>query len=335
MPSESPSRLRELLYAPNRVGNTFENPWGASRNSLLDLLRWQLARNAYDKRKPPEVPVVPNDGGSLAGREGSGSLTWVGHATFAVHDDEDVFLTDPYFGPRALLPRRRTPPGVPLESVPAHAFAVLSHNHYDHLDAWTVERLPKDLRWLVPLGLARWFRARGRANVQELDWWQSTRFGRWTVTCVPVQHWSARLEHGRNRTLWCGWVLDSGARRYFFAGDSGYFHGFQEIGRRFGRIDVAMLPIGAYEPRWLMRYQHMDPADAYRAFQDLDARFLVPMHWGTFDLTDEPIDEAPRVLSQVVERSGGDPSRVRLLAVGERWRVPDAKHEAAGAAAAR
>jgi N-acyl-phosphatidylethanolamine-hydrolysing phospholipase D len=301
---------------------------------VLDLLRWQLSSNPYDKRRRPEVPMVANDGRNLSGREGSSALTWVGHATFAVHDDEDVFLTDPHWGPRALLPRRRTPPGVPLESVPQHAFAVLSHNHYDHLDAYTVERLPKDMKWFVPMGLASWFRARGRENVVELDWWRSAHHGRWTVTCVPVQHWSARIEQGRNTTLWCGWIVDSGTRKYFFSGDTGYFHGFEEIGKRFGTIDVAMLPIGAYEPRWFMRHQHMDPSEALQAFRDLGARYLLPMHWGTFDLTDEPLDEAPRELARVLEQSGDDPSRVHVMAVGERWKLPEVKADAVAAVAA-
>ena len=119
----------------------------------------------------------------------------------------------------------------------------------------------------------------------------------------------------RNSTLWCGWLLDNGSRRWYFAGDSGFFHGFAEIGRRFGPIDVAFLPIGAYEPRWFMKYQHMDPAEALQAFQDLGARHMVPMHWGAFDLTDEPADLAPRVLKD----TGADPERVHILAVGERW----------------
>ena len=124
----------------------------------------------------------------------------------------------------------------------------------------------------------------------------------------------------RNSALWCSWLLDSGKRRVYFAGDSGAFPGFAEIGRRLPGIDVALLPIGAYEPRWFMRYQHMDPAEAYRAFHDLGARWMLPMHWGTFDLTDEPADLAPEVLAQVVAAAGGDP-RVHTLAIGERWRM--------------
>jgi N-acyl-phosphatidylethanolamine-hydrolysing phospholipase D len=310
------------LFAPHREGNRFWNPWARQEVRALDFLRWQLAANPWDKSRAPHVPIVANDGASLAGVEHSATVTWVGHATVAVHDEGDVFLTDPHFGPRALFPRRLTPPGIPIESVPADAFAVLSHNHYDHLDAWTVERLPASMQWFVPLGLADWFRARGRTNVVELDWWQSARYGRFTVTCLPAQHWSRRIEQSTNRSLWCGWLVDSGERRYFFAGDSGYFHGFAEIGRRYGPIDVALLPIGAYEPRWFMRYQHMNPAEAYQAFRDLHARQMIGVHWGTFDLTDEPIDEAPRALADAVAKAGGDPTAAITLAIGETWHVP-------------
>jgi N-acyl-phosphatidylethanolamine-hydrolysing phospholipase D len=245
----------------------------------------------------------------------------VGHSTFALQDGGDVVLTDPHWGARALLPKRLKPPGIPLHSVPEGAFAVLSHNHYDHLDSWTVRQLPAAMPWFVPLGLAKWFRDRGRHQVVELDWWQSVRHGRWTLTCLPAQHWSNRLGVPRNATLWCSWLLDCGERRYYFAGDSGYYQGFAEIGRRFAPLDVAFLPIGAYEPRWFMRYQHADPTEGYQAFLDLGARTMIPMHWGCFDLTDEPADLAPKVLARVLEEKGADRERVRILAVGERWRI--------------
>ena len=312
-----------LLYAPHRDGAHFFNPWAVLPLRSSDVLRWRLSRNPYDKNRSPQVQALANDGASLAGVESSASLTWVGHATFAVHDDADVFLTDPHFGGRALLPRRVQPPGIPLASVPPDAFAVISHNHYDHLDEETVEALPASVTWFVPLGLAEWFRERGRERVIELDWWESARHGRWTLTCLPSQHWSRRIGHGRNEALWCSWLLDSGERRYYFAGDTGYFHGFAEFGRRFGPIDVAMLPIGAYEPRWLMHYQHMDPAETWRAFLDLGARWLAPMHWGTFDLTDEPVDLPPRELLRAIGEAKGDAARVKLFAIGERWHLPE------------
>jgi N-acyl-phosphatidylethanolamine-hydrolysing phospholipase D len=337
MHPETEANWQALLHAPHLAHGRYFNPWGQPSRGVRDLLRWKLGHNPYDKRRPPCVPVVPNDGTYLADPGAPDSITWVGHATFAVQDGGEVFLTDPHWGARALLPRRHSPPGIPLAAVPAQAFAVLSHNHYDHLDAWTVARLPPGVDWYAPLGLARWLRrrqARSAAGappaVRELDWWESVRRGRWTLTCLPAQHWSNRLDSRRNSTLWCSWLLDSGRRRYYFAGDSGYFPGFAEIGRRYAPmapIDVAFLPIGAYEPRWFMAYPHMDPADAWRACLDLGARWMVPMHWGTFDLTDEPIDLPPKVLLEVIAAGAGsaggagatDSGRVRLLAIGERW----------------
>ncbi|MEE9608155.1 MAG: MBL fold metallo-hydrolase [Myxococcota bacterium] len=320
LPADRPEA--KLLYAPHAANGEFFNPWSPRRQSFWRLLRWGLSRNPYDKSGAPEVPAVPNDGTYLAAAEHSATITWVGHSTFAVHDRDDVFLTDPHFGERALIPRRIVPPGIPLESVPPDAFAVISHNHYDHLDAFSVEALPDSVEWYVPLGMGEWFRERGRARVVELDWWQSARRGRWTITCLPAQHWSRRIGQDYNEALWCSWLIDSGDFRYYFAGDTGYFHGFREYRRRFAPIDVAMLPIGAYAPRFIMRYQHLNPEEAYRAYRDLGARFMLPMHWGTFDLTDEPADLPPRVLAQVVRDSGGDPERVRTLQIGERWKIP-------------
>ncbi len=315
---------RGALYAPHRDEEGFFNPWSRFvRPTLWNMLEWKTADNPYDKDREPLVPRVENDGGYLAGVEHSATVTWVGHATFAVHDRGDVFLTDPHFSKRALIPARAVPPGLPIESIPADAFAVVSHNHYDHLDEATVKGLPASVGWYVPKGLAGWFRDRGREDVTELDWWESARRGRFTITCLPSQHWSLRIGQGENETLWCAWFVDSGDYRYFFAGDTGYFGGFAEYGRRFAPIDVAMLPIGAYEPRWFMAYQHMDPAEAYQAFLDLQAGTMLPMHWGTFDLTDEPLDWPPAELARAVAARSGTDERVRVMAVGERWKVPE------------
>ncbi|HEX4498314.1 MAG TPA: MBL fold metallo-hydrolase [Thermoanaerobaculia bacterium] len=321
-PEAPPAADTDLLYAPHGETGRFFNPWAPPFESrITDLLRWKFGgKNPYDKSAPPRVPVVANDGAYLKDRGAPDSVTWVGHSAFAVQDGGEVFLTDPHFGQRALLPKRKSPPGIPLAAVPPDAFAVLSHNHYDHLDAWSVEHLPASMPWFVPLGLAGFLRERGRQAV-ELDWWQSVRHGRWTLTCLPAQHWSNRFGVARNASLWCSWLLDSGTRRYYFAGDSGYFSGFAEIGRKLAPIDVAFLPIGAYEPRWFMRPQHADPEEAYQAFLDLGARAMIPMHWGCFDLTDEPVDLPPKVLEQVLERRGADRTRVRTMAVGERWTI--------------
>ncbi|MFQ5914527.1 MAG: MBL fold metallo-hydrolase [Nitrospinota bacterium] len=320
------SRKPESLYAPHGRPDTWFNPWWSNPNTTWGYWKMKLFyRNEWieAKSRPPNVPRVENDGAYLAKPERSTSIAWVGHCTFVVKDGSDTWLTDPHFGERAFWPKRWHPPGVPVEKIPPDAFAVLSHNHYDHMSAWTVEALPETVAWFVPMGLADWFRDRGRRRVVELDWWQSARHGRWKVTCLPAQHWSNRFGMGRDSTLWCSWLVESERRKFFFAGDTGYFHGFAEYGRKFGPIDAAMLPIGAYAPRWFMRYSHLSPAEAYRAFRELRARWMLPMHWGTFDLTDEPIDQPPKELSRVVRRSGGDPGAVRTLAVGERWHMMD------------
>jgi N-acyl-phosphatidylethanolamine-hydrolysing phospholipase D len=318
------SREASSLYLAHGKPGAWYNPWWKAPHRLGGLLKWKLLyRNPYleAKANPPQVSQVANDGAYLAKPEKSASITWVGHCTFVVKDGPDTFVTDPHFGPRAFWYNRLHPPGVSLDKIPGDAFFLLSHNHYDHMDAWTAENAPKSVKWYVPMGLGPWFRDQG-IRVQEMDWWQSIRHGRWKITCLPAQHWSNRLWMGRNATLWCAYLVESAERKFFFGGDSGYFHGYEEFGKKFGPIDAAMLPIGAFEPRWFMRFAHMNPAEAWRATYDLRARWLFPMHWGTFDLTDEPLDEAPKVLRQAVAKAGGDINRVKFMAVGERWHMP-------------
>ncbi len=317
------SRSPDSLYLPHGGGGRWFNPWWPSPNRFGAFLRWKFYyRNPHlaQKKRPPNGPRTENDGAYLAEAGGPPSITWVGHCTFVVKDGADTFVTDPHFGSHALIYGRVHPPGLPVEKIPPDAFCVLSHNHYDHMNEWTVETLPGSIRWFVPKGLGEWFRERGR-QAEEMDWWQTARHGRWKITCLPVQHWSNRLWMRRNGTLWCAWLLESGERKYFFAGDSGYFHGFAEYGKKFGPIDAAMIPIGAYEPRWFMRYAHMNPEEAYRAFRELRARWMLPMHWGTFDLTDEPVDAPPEGLRRAVGQSGGNMGQIRILSVGERWRL--------------
>ena len=308
------------LYAPCEREGRFFHPWGAERRSLADVLRWQLARAAGRTRRPrAPVPAVPNDGAALARSVPGPELTWIGHASFAFHEGDRVVLLDPHLGPRALLPKRQSPVGLPLAAIPGDALALLSHNHYDHLDAWTLARLPRSIEWLVPLGLARYVRGFGFEKVREVGWWGEAEVGGWRFTFVPMQHWSNRFGQAPNSTLWGGWLVDSGRTRLLFAADSGYFHGFAELGRRFAPIDAALLPIGAYAPRWFMAGVHMDPEEALLAFEDTGARLLVPHHWGAFDLADEPVDEPPRLLARLLAtpRFSGLADRVRVPAIGE------------------
>ena len=322
-PAATPTHPRhdtQSLYAPHRQPGAFFCPWQPFTTTPLDVLRWKLGgRGPYDRKTPPRIPVVANDGAYLKDGSQPASITWVGHSTFAVQDGGEVFLTDPHWGPRALVPPPAAPPGIPLAAVPGDAFVVLSHNHYDHLDAWTVSGCLPDLPWFVPLGLGRLAPPPRPAAGRRARLVAERRHGRWTLTCLPAQHWSNRLDMGRNATLWGSWLLDSGSRRYYFAGDSGYFHGFAEIGRRFGPSTSPSCRSAPTSRAGSCATSTWIPREALQAFRDLGARRMAGMHWGTFDLTDEPVDLAPRVLEEVLEEEGADRERVRTLAVGERW----------------
>jgi N-acyl-phosphatidylethanolamine-hydrolysing phospholipase D len=273
---------------------------------------------------------VANDGRGLRAGLAGATLTWIGHSTFLVQLDGLNVLTDPQFSDRASPvsfagPRRLNAPGLAFDDLPEIHLVVISHDHYDHLDRASVLRLAATHRplFLVPLGLKAWFASIGiTERVEELDWWQSRQVGDVSVTCTPVQHWSARTLFDTNERLWAGWALAGRERRLYFAGDTGYWEpGFREVGERLGPFDVALIAIGAYEPPVIMRLTHTTPEESLVLFTTLQARTFVAMHWGTFDLTEEPIDEPPQRLRAAAARQGFDPERIWILKHGEtrRW----------------
>ncbi len=261
-------------------------------------------------------PRVDNDGAGLDGSRPS--VTWIGHATLLLQLGGITILTDPVFAGSMGLRRRLAPPGIAQARLPPVDVVLVSHNHRDHLDRASVRALGPEMRYVVPLGLGPWFRARGIPHVTELDWWDrmdvETPRGRLSVRLVPAQHWSRRGLFDHNQSLWGGFVFEAGGVGAYFAGDTGHFDGFAEIGRRCPGLELAILPIGAYAPRWFMRTQHIGPEEAADAFRAVGARLLVPMHWGTFRLSDEPLDEPPRLLRAAMDR---DEERLRELAIGE------------------
>lgn len=302
--------------SPQWTGSRFANPAPApGLPGPRELLRW-LASRAPEAPRDFRPPFVENTGEAL--RSGRPAVTWIGHATLLVQLGGATILTDPIFAAHLGFSRRYAPPGLTLDRLPPVDVALVSHNHRDHLDKASVRALGPDVAFVVPLGLAPWFRRRGLPRVVELDWWDRTRLqarggAAVEVTLVPAQHWSRRGLFDENRSLWGGFVVEAGGVRAYFAGDTGDFPGFAEIGRRFPDLEVAMLPIGAYEPRWFMSSQHISPEQAAEAFRATRARLLVPMHWGTFRLSDEPLDEPPRLLRHAL----GDDERLRQLAIGE------------------
>ena len=261
------------------------------------------------------------------------SVTWVGHSTVLLQLGPLNVLTDPVWSERAspvqwLGPRRVMTPAIDFDALPPLDVVLLSHNHYDHLDATTVRRIARrfpDATWLCPLGLPGLLQRFGARHIVERDWWHTVQDARFTATCTPAQHFSARGLRDRNETLWCGWAIDADSVRILFAGDTALNPSFEEIGAELGPFQLVMLPIGAYEPRWFMRTVHMNPEDAVAAYRALVNGAAAPpclaMHWGTFRLTDEPVDEPPRRFARSW-REAGLPERSNwTLAHGETRRL--------------
>lgn len=307
------------LYAAHRdAEGRFFNPWLPQERSFGAFLRWTLSARSVDSERPEDLaaPAVANDGAALAEPGRPPGLTHVGHATFAVHWGGPVVVTDPFFSDRAAIVKRLVPPAFGSEKIPAGSVVLISHNHYDHLDAASVEALGPRAVFLCPLGLGDSLRSLGAKDVRELDWWQATEVGGTRFTCLPAQHWSRRLGQGYNETLWGSWLLEREGRRIYYGADSGSFVGYREIGRRFPGIDVALLGIGAYAPRWFMHYPHMDVPETLAAFRDLGARLLVPTQWGVLRLGDEPAALPARLLREAADADPELRDRVKILPVG-------------------
>ena len=277
--------------------------------------------------RPGAPSRLANDGAFLRenARHSEPTVTWVGHATLLVQLDHVTFLTDPIWsnstGPIASIgPRRFVSPGIALEDLPPIDFVVISHNHFDHLDLPTLEALARRdpaTRFLVPLGNADLLREGGIDSVEEYDWGDTTTHGDVMIHCLPAQHWSRRGLRDERRSLWSSWAIVGPQRRFYFAGDTGYFEGFARIGKTLGPFDLAAVPIGAYEPSAMMRESHMDPEEAIRAAGDLAARRAVAMHFGTFDLSDEPLDEPPRRFAAAARASSLGADGAWILRIGE------------------
>jgi len=292
------------------------------------LTRWSfVVRRLWSSSITPRsfaAPRIFNDGAILRAGRVNPSITWIGHSTLLVQIDGTNILTDPQWSERASPvswggPRRLSPPGLAFEDLPRVDFVLISHDHYDHLDLNTVKRLAEthDPLFLVPLGLKAWFADNGMSRVEELDWWQEYKYRGVRFVCVPAQHFSQRTLWDANERLWASWVVLSPERRFYFAGDTGYFAGFKEAGQRLGPFDIAAISIGAYLPPEMMKAVHTTPEEAVQAFIDLDARVLLGIHWGTFDLAEEPLDEPPQRLLAEARRRGIDPSRAWIFKLGE------------------
>lgn len=320
--------------------------------SRLDLLRWKWQSTIAGLPKPPEqaTTVVQPDLKFVSANAGAAqqpAITWIGHATMLVQMGGLNILTDPHFSERAAPvqfagPKRAQPPGLALKDLPRIDLVLLSHNHYDHLDTNTVKALNAQAGgaplFIVPLGVKKWFAAQGITNVQQLDWWDKqtvkTTSGEIEVHFTPVQHWSARGPGDRRATLWGGYAVFASDFQMYFSGDTGYSQDFLDTQKYFaalqtdalgGSFDIALIALGAYAPRWFMKDMHVDPTDAVQIHLDLKAKRSIGVHWGTFDLTDESLDQPPKDLAVARAAKNLSKEAFDVMAIGQTLRLPKRK----------
>ena len=292
----------------NYDGSRFHNPEINNDKSLLDVLGWKIKGQAATW---PDWVEIETQAPAPTPGPGEAVTTYINHATHLIQISGMNMLTDPIFSQRASPvswagPARVHKPAIALEALPKIHVVMISHNHYDHMDVESIRKLSQihNPVFVVPLGNKELIEDMGAQKIVELDWWQDTKIenSELKITLVPVQHWSARGMFDRNKALWGGFVVQSPSLKIFFAGDTGYNKFFLEIKKRLGIMDLSILPIGAYEPRWFMKEQHMNPEDAVQAHVDLESRFSLGTHFGTFQLTDEAIDEPRKALSLALQK---------------------------------
>ena len=293
---------------------------GTFKNNYLDsilkpfskFLKWRWTRKSPN---PIRFPFAKNDPDFLKTNRSDPTLTWIGHSTLLIQFEGLNILTDPHLTQRAspvsfVGPKRYMRPGISIEDLPKIDLIVISHNHYDHLDRLTLEKIYQKQsdhppKIFVPLKLKKWFEGVEIPNVMELDWWEEKEvFQGWKIHSVPVQHWSRRSLLDSNQSLWAGWVIEHPKFKFFFAGDTGYSEDFNDIRKKFNGFDLSAIPIGAYSPRWFMKQAHVNPEEAVKIHKNIGSRYSVAIHWGTFILTDEPVDEPPKLLEKSLKKEG-------------------------------
>lgn len=329
MTTEVPKRGEKAHHRP---GGGFRNPWPtANGDAQPSVLRWWWERTrAHLPPDPAPRDLPPGESRIASPHAPAGELraTWIGHATFLLQIGALNILTDPHWSDRASPfrfagPHRLAPPGVDLDDLPPIHAVIISHDHYDHLDEWTVRQLEQrfgdEIVWFTPLGYTEWLRRRGIRSVVELDWWESATLEGVLIRCLPAQHWTSRAHLDSFRRLWASWAVRApGNGSIYFGGDSGWFPGYGEIGRVAGPFHLVLMPIGAYDPRWFMRRSHMNPEEAVQAFGELGGDgVMAGMHWGTFRLTDEDPLEPPRRCREAWSLEGYDEEMLWLPRHGE------------------
>jgi L-ascorbate metabolism protein UlaG (beta-lactamase superfamily) len=329
----SVSRVEAQTAPPHHTADGFRNNYPHDPKESFWLWKWEQMRHGVPQAPPGgwQIPHVATDAAALRANRTEPTATWIGHASFLLQLGGLNILVDPHFSPRASPvafagPRRIVPLPIDIPQLPPIDVVLISHNHYDHLDAATVTRLAAAQGggplFLVPLELKAWFNAKGITRVEEYDWWQARAVNGVRFTLVPVQHWSKRTLLDTNRTLWGGWVITGAGLNLIHTGDLGYSQDARDIGERLGPFDMAFIPIGAYAPRWFMKTMHVDVPEAVQLRTDLRASRAIGMHWGTFEhLTDEPLDEPPHELAKQLAARGGSQDEFAVMKIGETRRI--------------
>lgn len=292
------------------------------KRGVWDVVKWQLG--GYKERSDcTEVPLgfeypFPH----IKKNDSLPKVTWINHCSFLVEIDGMTILTDPIFSERCspvpfLGPVRKHRPGIEIANLPYIDVILISHNHYDHLDAYSVSYLSKRhprAFWVVPGGVKKWFDKRGIGRVFEKQWWESTVINIGDdhpdikVTAVPSQHYSGRGLFDHQKTLWVGWVVEVKNKRFYFVGDTGYNpHTFSEIGEKYSSFDLAMIPIGTYVPHEFMKTVHIGPSDSVKIHQEVNSVLSLGMHWKTFKLSSESMDLPPYELYLEMHKAGLSP----------------------------
>ena len=292
---------------------------------LIRVFKWYFARMRDERISKPYVPQYgQSDLEKIKNPDSSRiQITWVGHSTFLIQVAGFNILTDPMWSNRASPvswggPRRHARPGLTLANLPAVDVVLISHTHYDHLDRPTIKKLGASARYVLPINLAPWFAQLGIGNVIELPWWSATDEGGVRITAVPAKHWSKRNLWGKEDAGWGGYIIETSDKRIYFAGDTGYdSEYFKEIGKRFPGITLALIPIGAYYPQGVFGRYHIDPSEAVKVHKEVGAKKSIGMHWGTFKLTQEPLDEPPILLATEAANANLSNDEFSAMKIGE------------------
>ena len=313
---------------PHHAAGEFRNPYLLEKKrgffNYLKMRYFSEEKFADNSGAREKIPMVVPDLRLIQNPQAAPQVTWIGHATVLIQYKGVNVLTDPIFSDRASPlpfagPKRFNQPALALADLPPIDFVVLSHNHYDHLDQASIKGIGNSALWLVPLANGKLLQALGISaeRIIELDWWDTKKIPGVTVTATPAQHWSARSLWDRNESLWASWLIQYENFTVWYSGDTGYNpYQFKEIGSRFPDIDVALISIGAYAPRWFMKDMHINPEEAVQIHQEIGSRYSIGVQWGTFVLTAEPLEEPPRKLQEALKKKGIPANEFETMAIG-------------------